>query len=359
MIRNAKEFGKVYFGLHMVEGVAEYCEPNQNGGKPYRVLIDGDCLKDMDPGFAGRPIYVRHVNAADPTKFDDQLAGHVIKSFYNPADGKHWVQFIITEDIGHDKIKAHWKLSNAYQPLEMGPGGRWHNVEYLKKVVRASYDHLALVPDPRYEESIILTPEEFRSYNSEKESELLLLANSKETSAMPKFNFFKKAPVEAAAALELETMALTLKNGKEMTIPQIVNALEDMQMEKENAAAAASQPQMANGDHKVKVGESEMTVNELIQKYQEAMAPKQPSADEMKANAEKEAADKKAADEAAIKKNADDEAAKKKAADDEAVKKNGLEHFEKLRNAMSVEKKESAFEGSDTQVGRGKARYGS
>ncbi len=352
--------GEVYYGLHMVEGVCEYAEPESNGGKPYRILVGEDVLKDMDAGFAGKQIYVRHVTKETTAEQKQaQHAGWVVRSFFNKADGKHWCQFIVTTDAGRQALQNGLKLSNAYNPKKYGAGGRWHNVEYLKEVLEAEYDHLAFVPDPRYEESFILTPEEFKGYNSEKESELLLLANSKETSPMPNLNFFKRTKVDPSAAVDLESTVVTLKNGKDLSIAQIVNALEDMQTEKENAAVDMAKPQMANGDHKVKVGESEMTVNELVQKYNELTAPPKKSDEEMKANAEKEAADKKAAADAEMKKNADDAAAKKKAEEDESQKQNGLKHFETLRNAMDVQKKEAAFEGGDTQVARGIARYGS
>ena len=71
-----------------------------------------------------------------------------------------------------------WKLSNCYSPTNQTDGGKWHAVEYEKNIKSAVYDHLAIVPDPRYSESIILTPEEFKVYNEQKEIELKKLSNS-------------------------------------------------------------------------------------------------------------------------------------------------------------------------------------
>lgn len=359
-IKNAKQPPQIFYGLHMAPGVAEYAE---QGRDPYRILINEDTIKNMDSTFAGKPIYVHHVEEVDLDKIQEEADGYVVESFYNKCDGKHWAKFIVVSDRGHDAIRQGWKLSNAYIPKEFSGGGLWHGVEYIKEVTRGEYEHLAIVPNPRYDESVIMTPEQFKSYNGEKELELLKIANAK---GEPRMIFFKREKIANSADLEKTVVSLP-KSGKEMSIAELVTNADD-------TAMAAKEPmQMANMDHHVMVGEHKMTVNELVTKHMEACnelsalkATPDEKAEMEKKNAEKEAEAAKAAE--AVKANAEKEAkdaeekkknAEKDAADAEEKKKNAL-HFEALKNAnMTAIKDEPTFEMGEEKLARGKSRYGS
>ena len=190
MITNAKILPRRFYGLHMAPGVAEYKDETTNNGQPYRIFIGEDVIKNMDSTFEGRPVYVRHVDQVNMDKLQHEADGYVVKSFFNARDGKHWVEFIVVSDKGHEAIRSGWKLSNAYIPKSFAGSGLWHGVEYVKEVMDGEYEHLALVPNPRYEESIILTPDEFKNYNNEKELELQKLSNSSNKEKKGMFNFF-------------------------------------------------------------------------------------------------------------------------------------------------------------------------
>ena len=355
-----KTLPKVYYGLHMVEGVAEYAEPQVNDGQPYRILLLENCIKNMDASFEGRPVYVQHVDEVNLDTLQHEAAGYVVKSFFNQPDGKHWCKFIVVSDEGHNAIRSGWKLSNAYIPKEWAGGGKWHNVDYSKEVMRAEYEHLAIVPNPRYEESIILTPEEFKAYNSEKELELEKLANSKGESTMSALlKFFKKTKVENSA--DLESTTVQLRDGREMTIAQVVNSLEEMEKEKKNEEEAAAKPQMANGDHMVKIGNEEMTVNQLVEKHMEmvkksaAEAPK----DEEKKNVE-EGEDKEALKKAKELAEHEEKEIEEKKENEEEKKEEKKENsnFDTLANAH-LKALAPVADLSMDQVARGKTRYGS
>lgn len=356
-IKNASTLPKVYYGLHFAPGVAEYAEP---GKEPYRIMIGEEAIKNMDPTFQGRPVYVRHVENVDLSDLQAQADGYVIESFFNQADGKHWAKFIIVSDRGHEAIRSGWKLSNAYKPKTLSGGGIYQGVSYEKEVMSGEFEHLAVVPNPRYE-SKILTPEQFKQYNSDKQAELHKIANSK--GERPMLSFWKKQKVENTLDLEQMTVALP-KSKKEISLVQLINDA-DQQMQ---------QGCYANGDHKVKVGEDEMTVNELVEKHmamKQAMAPKEKEeaempkedsmdkpadpapAEEPKKNEEdeKKKADMKAPEE---KKQNDDKAEKEKA---DASMKNA--HFKALKNAPNVFKQTVGVDLASDKVARGKAKYGS
>ena len=174
-IKNASQYPKRFYGLHFAEGCAEY---KTAPDKSFMIFIGENAIKNMDATFEGKPVFVGHRDEVTPEMIPD---GHVIKSFFNKADGKTWVEFIVTSDEGLEAISKGWELSNAYKIVRSGAGGRWHGIDYGQEVVEGEYEHLAIVPDPRYEESIVLSPEEFKTYNEQKEAELKKLQNSKKT----------------------------------------------------------------------------------------------------------------------------------------------------------------------------------
>lgn len=351
-IKNAKTLPQVYYGLHMVEGLAEYSEKQVNEGQPYRILLGEAVLKQMDPTYAGKPVYVHHVDQVNLDNIQVEADGYVAESFYNPPDGKHWAKFIAVSDAAQEAIRIKkWRLSNAYVPKEFSGGGKWHNVDYSKEVMLAEYEHLAIVPNPRYEESIILTPEEFKAYNLEKELELKQLANSK--GDQPMFTFFKKTKVENAA--DLENTSVTLKSGTEKTIKQLINEAE----EHEQKGKMLKELDPIHMDSSIKVGDDSMTVNELVEKYKAAIAPKDPSDEEKAAEAKKneEMEKEKKAKEDLAKKNEEEEK-EKKAKEAAEKKQNG--NFDALKNAPGAALKEQpSVDLSEDKVARGKDRYGS
>lgn len=371
-----------YFGLHMGEGVAEY---RPAGQKPYRILVKNEAIRNMGRTFEGRPVYVEHVDEVDVNeigKDQDQRKtnrkedGYVVKSFFNQADGRHWVEFLVVTDQGNEAIRKGWKLSNAYLPKNetMRGGGQWHGVDYQKEVIDGEYEHLAIVRDPRYAESIILTPEEFKTYNENHQAEIGRLANSKEEVKIKKensmFKFFKRERLENSSDLE-QTMVELPKSGKQMTV---ANALEKLDGILKNGYHC-------NGDETVKIGEGYMSVNEMVSKYSEmseAMAKKNAEEEEMKNKKNSETEDKKKENEKVEeekknsevtdeekKKNTEEEEKKKKENEGvmEEAEKNSLEYFRRLHNAKGGSQLSKPTEGvgemMSTQVARGMDRYGS
>lgn len=385
MIRNAKSLPQVFYGLHMVEGVAEYAEPEK---EPYRILVGESAIKNMDPTFQGKPVYLDHVDEVDLENLQEEADGYVLDSFYNKLDGKHWVKFIVVSDRAKDAIKRGWKLSNAYIPKAFTNGGLWHGVEYSKEVTSGEYEHLAIVKNPRYEESLILSPDEFKKYNADKERELTQLTNSKTTKektpmGLSKLNIFKRTKVENS--VDLDGLMVELPKSKiEMPLTQVVNELDVIK----------NMNGYANGDHMVKVGDDEMSVNDLVKKHldmrnemEKLKAAKESEATEI---AEDEVGDRggdkslendEAADDHAVENDEDDEEAKKKALElakheekeiAEEKKKNEL--AEAARKKAEAAKKAAALRNAHLkdpdeevaridltgdQVARGKARYGS
>ncbi len=305
-IENSK--GTVYYGMHFYPGVAEYSPP---GADPYRVFLNEDTIRAMDPSFAGRPVYVMHVDDV-PQKIDEvrrEADGWVVESFFNSADGKHWVKFLVVSERGERAIRQHMRLSNCYIPKGFTHGGVWNGVSYQKEITNGEYEHLALVPDPRYAESVVLTPDEFKAYNEAKNLELTRLANERD--APVKLSIFKRTKVENSVDLA-EMMVALPKSKRELSIEAVVNAYDEH-------LANEGKTKVANGDHLVKVGDSEMTLNELLEKHK-SMSDELCSMKEAKANADKEveeALDAPGGDVDHVKENAEDEDEAMENADDD------------------------------------------
>lgn len=251
--KNAKSLPKRYFGLHMAEGVAEYADMGN-----LRIFINENTLKEMDPSYEGKPVYVRHVNEVELDTLTEDADGYVVRSFYNEADGKHWVEFLVTSDKGHEAIAKGWKLSNAYIPHGKKAGDLWHGVTYQEEITGGEYEHLALVPDPRYSESIILTPDQFKQYNEDKKAELSRLSNSRKEAPKMALKIFTRK--EADNAKELAGMSVLLpKCGKEVTIEKLVNEAD----EREGKGMEASP------DHVVKMKDgSSMSVKDMMARHE-------------------------------------------------------------------------------------------
>lgn len=268
--------GKVFYGLHFYPGLAEYTEAGQDS---YRIYLNENTLRQMDATFAGKPIFVEHVDEVDPSlnKLRSEADGWVIESFFNDSDGKHWVKFIVVSDEGLRAVESGMRLSNAYKPLTRSKGGLWNGVPYQEEITSGEYEHLAIVKHPRYEESVIMTPEEFKQYNEDHKIQLRKLANSKDQPTGEKkmaFKFFKRAKIENTLDIESTSVELP-KSKKEYLISDLITKMDTI----ENMAG------YADPDHMVKCNGEEMSVKDLVSKHEAAMnemnAMKEPKSEEM------------------------------------------------------------------------------
>ena len=250
--QNAKEEPKVFYCKHIAPGVCAYADET--------ILIGEEALKEMDKTFAGKPIYVNH-QKVDLENLQQEADGYVAESFYLPEDGSHWAKMIIVSDKGHEAIRKGWKVSNAYIPDEFGIGGEWHNVPYNREVMKAHYTHLALVENPRYEEAIVMTPEDFKTYKESKREQLKQLENSKNQKGEKRMNWKLFERKEVTNSEEIANKMVELSNGSTVSIREMINAVEEDLKEKEAKCNETL-------ESVVKVNGEDMTVKELIKEYE-------------------------------------------------------------------------------------------
>lgn len=179
-VKNAKQFPEVYYCCHMVPGLAGYSSGN--------LLMPLQTMQEMCASFEGKPVFVMHENdALGNLEYRD---GTVTECWYEPMDGWLWAKMIIDSDEARDCIRKGWGVSNAYTALEYGGSGEYNNIPYESQVNRAAFDHMAIVPNPRYESSKVYTKDEYKNYKKLLEEKRNSLHNSKEiVNAEPKEHY--------------------------------------------------------------------------------------------------------------------------------------------------------------------------
>lgn len=307
---NAKEYPKFYYARHMKEGVCGYGNET--------VLLRDDVVKSMTRSFDGKPVYVLHDDRTESERIEtikETSCGYVTESFYNEQDGWFWVKMMIVDDEGHEKIANGWSVSNAYIPTEDAKGGTKHNVPYNREITNAYYTHLAIVPNPRYEEAKIFTPDEFKTYQDEKRQQLNELKNSTEEQKGIIMKFFKFAKEEVSEVDKDTFVEITNDDGSVSEI-KVSDMMDTVSAEKQNEKDEPNMEAVVTLDD----GET-TTLGELINSYQESMKPK--AEVENKCDEDEDDEDEK--------ENEADDAEKEDESDDEK-----MNHIDELKNAHKV-----------------------
>lgn len=336
--QNAKEMPRVFYSRHMVGGVAGYQDEN--------ILVSTDTIKKMSKSFEGKPVYVGHQDV-NLENIQVEADGYVSDSFYNELDGWFWTKFVIVSDAGQEAIQKGWSVSNAYIPTEIAGGGTFLNMPFNREIVGGEFTHLAIVSNPRYEEACIMNVDEFKTYNSSKREQLNELKNSKEQTeeSTKMFKFFKKT--EISNSEEIAGAYITLENGKEVSVADMIASLENAKKEEDEAKAKADEKENETDmETKIQVGESEMTLNELVSKYT-TLSEKKNAEEEEK---EKDEVEKKEKENAL-----EDE----KEAEAKAEAEAGKKHFTDLKNSISEGEEDVSptLEATSDKIKRGKERY--
>ena len=333
---------QVFYCRHMEVGVAGYEEET--------ILVGLDAIKKMMPTFNGCPIYVYHVDNIDYENIRHEADGYVTDCFYNEKDGWIWAKFIAVTPEAARAIADGWSVSNAYIPKEWGAGGTWHNVDYNREITDGEFTHLAIVPNPRYEDAKIFTPEQYKTYQEELTNQLKQLHNSK-NGEKKMFKLFKDTR-EEVTSIDEDTM-VELEDGVSVKFSEMKNAVlknaED-EKEKENEA----EEEKMNMDSVVEVGDEKMPLKELVNKYKNMCKKNNEAEEDEKANESEE--DEKANESEEDEKENEAEEEKKNALET-AEKAAGEKHFDELKNAHTASK--TVVELSTNKLARGIQRYGS
>lgn len=346
-----------YYVKHMQPGVCKYSNE--------MVLVDVEAMQAMIASGAGIPVYIHHQVGVPIDKMKSKACGFVTESFYNELDGWAWFKIIAIDDELRLAVANGWKVSNAYAPTQFGGGGTKNNVPFDRKIILAEFTHLAIVPNPRYEDACIMTPEQFKAYQENLKSKLVELQNSLPTSETPKGNpMLKLLRLLTGKTEEVTNSAdathVMREDGKVLTVAEAAELLNAKTKKNEGdegkeATAREAEAKAEEKENEVcDVDGEKMTIKDMKNAVRKM---KKNEADD-KAKEEKKNADEKAAKDAEEKKNAD-EKAKKDA--EEAEKTNGKGYFDQLLNAheSGIKPDVMIVDTGMNQTARGASRYGS
>ena len=241
-----------FFVRHIQEGIVSY----ESGKKDRVIYLSNTVLNEMDKTFSGKPIYINHIDTETATEEEAKAQhGVVVKSFYNPADGWHWAE-IMVDETGAGVLRKGWKVSNAHRVTQMGVEGFKNNTHFDNEVLMSEYEHLALTPSPRYEQSIVMTPDEFKTYNEKKIEEIEKLKNSNEDEEMKRANILSALSSLANAIEDVKKELANEEDDKEEEV--VVKEKE----EEKNADGEEKKPENETEKKEEKVEEKKEEVKE-------------------------------------------------------------------------------------------------
>ena len=350
-------------------------------------------IDKIAPSIIGKPVVVRHQKVT-PENHDKVAVGYVTGVHFEPADAWFYVDFMIISDevepIDRDGCVVFKApdgeildgISGAYDVINTADGGVWHDIKFDAEILDGSFTHLALVVNPRYEEtnkireaSFMLingkvanqidnaeSPEYKEQFAKEKkehpemtDAEIKKIVldharaknkeaasdenmNSKEESPMKNlFKIFRKVTNGKDEAEEVMNAAVDI-DGQEIPVKELIDTYKAEEVEKAEKAkldaenAKKNEKRMAKDEDEIDVDGKKVKVEDLKNCFKAKMAKKNEKEMEeadkkAKAKSEEEAKNAKEAEEKEAKEKAEKEAANAKTAEEKAAeeKKNAEE----------------------------------
>lgn len=128
--------------------VVGFLEPGivRFGDKNLTVYISEKAIERYSYRLKGKPVTVGHIEGITEANAQQYSVGDVAVC----TEPGECVVTIKNEEADR-KIESGERFSCCWVPIKWGPGGTWHNIPYDKELVEMDFTHLAIVPDPRYE----------------------------------------------------------------------------------------------------------------------------------------------------------------------------------------------------------------
>lgn len=147
-VKKGEEWSKTYIAAGFIEkGVCTYNEET--------VYISQETLNRCIHTIKCKPNVIKHQKVTEDNVEELAVGSTTDIGIFNAETASFDVPFIIYKEEGKQKIADGWSVSCAYIPKAFGKGGTWHNTPYDREVTELKFTHLALVPDPRYEDAKI------------------------------------------------------------------------------------------------------------------------------------------------------------------------------------------------------------
>lgn len=160
--------GRHFVSRFMEAGLASY---KAQGGK--MILVRKEALDRFAQSMVGCPVIIEHADVTDEN-VKDLAVGYVSRVWFNEADGWYYCEGVVQGDDVETLIEEkNWSVSCGYVVTEKDEkGGIYHDIEYDEEVLNGDFEHLAIVPNPRYREANIVL-------NSSERKDMLGIFNRK------------------------------------------------------------------------------------------------------------------------------------------------------------------------------------
>ncbi len=135
-----------------------------------KALLRKEVMDAIAPDFVGKPVIIEHQDGTPDELFKNGTAvGKITAVRWNGETGWYDCDFTAETDEAADKIENEgWSVSCAFDSNDNGAGGQYHAIDYQFEIMGGNAIHLALVPNPRYEDSKIFTNSGVMLINSKK-----------------------------------------------------------------------------------------------------------------------------------------------------------------------------------------------
>lgn len=141
-----KDWAKCYKAVNFIEkGVCTYQDEV--------VYLSQETLQKCVRDIKGKPVIIKHQRGINPDNMQEHAVGYVTGAEFDEFNASFSCDFVLFDEEAKNKVASGWSVSCAYLPKAFGQGGTWHNTAYDREITELGFTHLALVPDPRYEDA--------------------------------------------------------------------------------------------------------------------------------------------------------------------------------------------------------------
>lgn len=148
---DAKVEGK---GRHFV---SRFIEPGAvSYGNAGMLKVTKEALDKFVQSFVGDPVIIKH-QILTKDNVDEKRVGVVNSVWFDANDAWFYCDGVIWDKDAIRKIENGWSVSCTYDMTEStGESGEWHNIHFDDELLNGVFQHLAIVPNPRYEDATII-----------------------------------------------------------------------------------------------------------------------------------------------------------------------------------------------------------
>ena len=255
---NDKQWPNVYSCRFLEAGIVSYKD-----SKDGILRLTKETIDKMAPTFIGKPVLINHKKVG-PENFKNEAVGYVINVKFNPNDAWFHCDFLITDEKARELIeKQNYSVSCAYNVISGKEGGSYHDIPYDGEITDGQFTHLALVENPRYEDSRI----------SKQIPEMLVndksahFITNKEESDMNIKELVNSIFNKKADGTKENVNPIVMLNGKEYPLATVLEAIQEKfnaEGEMKGVMADDSQIVDING-HQYSIGEAKNALKEKLE----------------------------------------------------------------------------------------------